>query len=113
MPHVTTIYYWLEHSKGFSNSFSRARAYHAHSIASRTHDLAEQAVTLANQRQSRPDAIRVAMMGMQWLAGKYNPEHYGDRQQLHHTGNQGVTFNLVGLEQPKVIEAEKVEESKE
>lgn len=46
-----------------------------------------------------PDAARVAIMGLQWTAGRMAPDRWGNKVEVQHSGGVKVTrIELVGIE---------------
>lgn len=62
-----------------ANIYVRARDIDADRLADEIARLATKAENMANDRDSRPDGLRVAMQGLQWLASVRAPRRYNPK----------------------------------
>src|SRR3546814_17449106 len=92
MPAVSTIQREIITNEAFSAQYRRARANAGDFWADRISEVTEGVL----DGKHEPQAARVAMPGMQWLAAKMNPKVYGDHQtldvnaQVHHRAAEGA-----------------------
>lgn len=88
MPHLATVFRWLDERPDFAIKYARAREIQADAMD----DLI---LTTANKStpESSP-ADRVKIMAYQWRASKLAPKKYGDKLQLGGDGS-GVPITIV------------------
>jgi len=86
-PCRATVYAWFTEHQEFLDNYTRAKDQSAFAdddkIAKVTEDVLSGKVD--------PNAARVAIAALQWMAGKKKPKKYGDKIQTEHSGNIGYT----------------------
>lgn len=86
MPHKGQVLRWLtlDQHKDFRDQYTHAREAQAHGFTDKIHDYIEQ----LEKGEIRPDAARVAIDAIKWIAGKHAPRTYSDKQviDLNHSG---------------------------
>lgn len=90
-----TFYDWQRTIPSFSQAVSQARVLSAHALADRVHDLALQAASNPGERGEFAKGIQVCNGSLQWLAGKRQPNVYGDR--VEHVGAGGLPLVIGGM----------------
>lgn len=80
MPHVATVYRWLNDNAQFCDRYARAKEEQADTLADEIIDIAD--------NEPDPNRARVRVDARKWVAAKLKPKKYSDRQQLDH-GVQG------------------------
>lgn len=108
MPGQSTIYRWLVDNKEFREMYESARKDGAHTLASQIQEIAdsEPLKVFDEQGNKRYDSGSISynklrMEARKWLAAKYLPRVYGDRQILagdednpvHVNSNVGEVFD--------------------
>ncbi len=92
MPAYSTILGWRVGDMGdgeFSEKYARARQDGADALADKIRELAERVET----GKLDPNAGRVAIDALKWIASKLKPRAYGDRLEL--AGQVGTTTDVV------------------
>lgn len=89
IPHMATVFRWLEADAAFREQYARARERQAHVMAEMA---VEDATTAADAQLGR-----LAYDARKWFAGKLLPKVYGERQQHEHSGADGgaLVINVV------------------
>lgn len=90
MPHISTIYKWLDEQPGFSERYARACNDRAHALAEEALEIADDSsgdVITDENGVKRLDAefvqrSRLRVDTRKWFAARLNPKVYGDRQTL-------------------------------
>lgn len=89
MPHMSNIYRWLKENAEFRELYETARADGAHTYASQIVELIDEEpkVIFDDNGNAKYDTGSIAwrrlqMDGRKWVAAKYLPKVYGDRQIL-------------------------------
>lgn len=83
MPHVSTVYRWLQTNQDFRDRYELARAEQADTLADQLTDIADNAT---------PENVQVARLRVdarKWIAAKLKPKKYGDKVQNEVTGANG------------------------
>lgn len=88
----STLLRWVraDEPPGLSEQYARAREQQAHALADGIVDLAMDEASKAD-----PNLLRVRLDAAKWAASKILPRVYGDRIDLNHSGNVGVTVGWV------------------
>ena len=97
MPPVPTIIGWIHTNQEFATAVARAREQQGDAMAEDINTLSRDVVRGAVD----PNAARVAMIGMTWLAKVRNPGRYGDRQQVDVSGKLTLEQILAAAMKPK------------
>lgn len=79
MPGRTTVYEWEESDPSFSERFRAARARGVHALA-------EECLTIADDKSEDPSSRRVRIDTRLRLAGKWLPKDYGDKLDVNYNG---------------------------
>ena len=86
MPHKGQVLRWLtmEQHKDFRAQYTQAREAQAHGFTDKIQDYIDQ----LEDGRIKPDAARVAIDAIKWIAGKHAPRTYSDKQkiELEHSG---------------------------
>jgi hypothetical protein len=77
MPHIATVWRWLNEKQEFHDKYMRAKEEGAEADADRIEEIAEGVLT----GEYGPQEARVAMDAYKWTAGKKKPKKYGERIQ--------------------------------
>ena len=121
MPHISTVYDWLDSHPEFSESYARARSRQADTLASKVLDEA------MNSHDAQIGRLRID--ALKWTASKLAPKKYGDKVEIESNTNQNfkISFNvpdrdtrdslkelnapasIAPLPEPETLEAEIVE----
>jgi len=104
-PSRVTVYAWFTKHPEFLNNYTRAKDQSGDADNDRIAEVAEDVLS----GKIDPNAARVGIAALQWMAGKKKPKKYGDKIQTEHSGNLGLTdLTDVGLkERLEEIRAEK------
>lgn len=103
-PSEDTLYKWLREIDGFTEKY-------AHAKQRRADRFVEEYVETLRSPAYDPQEKRTRLDGLKWLAAKFAPREYGDKQEGPPTAN--ITVALGDLSgQAKVIEHETVEPMK-
>jgi hypothetical protein len=84
MPSWPTISKWLNEKPGFVTQYARAREDQAEAHADRIIEIADDETIDANHKRIMVDARK-------WVASKLKPKRYGDKLDLEHKGEVGLT----------------------
>ncbi|CAN7308035.1 hypothetical protein LJR164_001622 [Phenylobacterium sp. LjRoot164] len=94
IPEVSTVIRWLaredEPYVSFRAQYVHAREVQADTDADDIGDIGRR--TLSGEYD--PQAARVAIDALKWSAGKRAPKKYGDKVDLNHGGEVGLTVNI-------------------
>lgn len=97
---ITDLYDWLSNDKcmlmgqPLANVYVRARDIDADRLVDEIARLATKAEEMASDRESRPDGIRVAMQGLQWLASVRAPRRYNPKYMDAVTSGDTPSFSV-------------------
>lgn len=97
---VDALYDWLNNPAcvvnglPLANTYIRARDIDADRLADEVSRLATKAEKMAEDRNSRPDGLRVAMQGLQWLASVRAPRRYNPKYMDAVTTGDMPSFNV-------------------
>ena len=90
MPSMASIFLWLGKYPEFSEQYTRAREAQAETHADRIVEIADDGTLDPNHKRIMVDARK-------WVASKLKPKRYGDKAEVEHSGNVGLTVNVVRL----------------
>jgi hypothetical protein len=90
MPSMASIFLWLGKHPEFSEQYTRAREAQAEAHADRI-------VEIADDDTLDPNHKRIMVDARKWVASKLKPKRYGDKAEVEHSGNVGLTVNVVRL----------------
>jgi len=104
MPHISTVYDWIDNNPNLSEKYARARQRQADTLASMV-------MTEAfNAHDAQIGRLRID--ALKWTASKLAPKKYGDKVEIEQTGNQNfkISFNVperenAPLHAPATLEA--------
>jgi len=84
MPSMASIFLWLGKHPEFSEQYTRAREAQAEAHADRI-------VEIADDDTLDPNHKRIMVDARKWVASKLKPKRYGDKLDLEHKGEVGLT----------------------
>lgn len=84
MPSMASIFLWLSKHPEFSEQYARAREAQAESHADRI-------VEIADDDTIDPNHKRIMVDARKWVASKLKPKRYGDKAEVEHKGDVGLT----------------------
>jgi hypothetical protein len=90
MPSMASIFLWLGKHPEFSEQYTRAREAQAEAHADRI-------VEIADDDTLDPNHKRIMVDARKWVASKLKPKRYGDKAEVEHSGNVGLTVNVLRL----------------
>lgn len=90
MPAMSTVFGWLSKYPEFLEKYTRAREAQAESHADQLVEIADNPDIDANHKRIMVDARK-------WVASKLKPKRYGDKLDLDHSGNVGLTVTVKRL----------------
>ena len=90
MPAMSTVFGWLSKHPEFLEKYTRAREAQAESHADQLVEIADNPDIDANHKRIMVDARK-------WVASKLKPKRYGDKLDLDHSGNVGLTVTVKRL----------------
>jgi hypothetical protein len=88
MPHKVTVLRWLDKKPDFAAKYARARELMADHYFDLMQDIADSATTETVQ------VAKVRLDTMRWRVSKLLPKKYGDKVDIEHNGNVGVTVTI-------------------
>ena len=91
-PHRATVYRWFTKHKEFCNNYARAKDDSADADADKVAAICEDVLIGTVE----PQAARVAIDALKWMAGKKRPRKYGDRIHTEHSGHINDYSDLEG-----------------
>lgn len=91
MPHRATVYRWLIDETAFSDMYTRAIKERGQYRAEKIEEITERVLT----GEYDPQAARVAMDGLKWIAAKLDNTKYGDRLDLGNADGKPFSVTLV------------------
>ncbi len=83
MPGYSTVLRWRSERDEFRDRYARAREDAADTLADKIQGMAER----VEDGTLDPQAGRVAIDALKWIASKLKPSRYGDRQTIEHQGD--------------------------
>lgn len=107
MPHVSTVFRWIEAYEDFRDRYARAREAQAHNMAEELMEIADDGSNDWMERQRQDGSIetvlnsehvqrsRLRVDSRKWLLSKMLPKVYGDKVTQEHTGPGGGPVRLV------------------
>ncbi len=90
MPSMASVFLWLGKYPEFSESYTRAREAQAETHADRI-------VEIADDETLDPNHKRIMVDARKWVAAKLKPKRYGDKAEVEHSGNVGLTVNVLRI----------------
>lgn len=81
MPAMSTIFRWLDKHQWFREQYARAREAGADALADDIQDIASRVLVGGYD----PQAARVAVDAMKWVASKQRPKKYGEKLDIDQT----------------------------
>jgi len=87
---MASIFLWLGKHPEFSEQYTRAREAQAEAHADRI-------VEIADDDTLDPNHKRIMVDARKWVASKLKPKRYGDKAEVEHSGNVGLTVNVLRL----------------
>jgi hypothetical protein len=96
MPSRRTITRWMAENETFGAQCARARIAQADVLADKIKRVCDEVL----RDEIRPDNARVALNSLQWLAMKANPQAYGDKIGVQHSGEQTINIRVGGVPVP-------------
>lgn len=93
MPDRVTLWRWRNEKPEFAAALARAREANAETIEDQISDIEQKVLT----EQVNPQAANVVLSSMRWRARVLHPKRYGDKAEVEHSGNVGLTVNVVRL----------------
>jgi len=84
MPSMASIFLWLGKHPEFSEQYTRAREAQAEAHADRI-------VEIADDDTLDPNHKRIMVDARKWVASKLKPKRYGDKAEVEHKGELGLT----------------------
>lgn len=83
-PHRATVYRWFSKYPSFCDNYARAKGDSADADADKVAEIAERVLDGGVD----PQAARVAIDALKWMAGKKRPKKYGERiTNINHDGD--------------------------
>ena len=121
MPHISTVFRWMEANEGFRERYARAREAQAHNMADELLEIADDARndwmdrakedgtvdTVLNSEHVQRSRLRVD--SRKWLLSKMLPKVYGDKVQTEGPGPNGEHTTRVVLDWAKPAEPDPTE----
>ena len=96
LPTARTVYRWLRTHDNFCQNYTRAKEDQADYLAEECLDIADDATIEPADKRIRVDTRK-------WLASKFQPKKYGEKQQIEHSGKIGLA-DLTDEELSKKLE---------
>ena len=96
MPHRTTVLRWMDANEAFASKCARARELQAEAVHDQMIEIEDGVIDGA----IAPDVARVVLSSKQWRAAKLAPKRYGDKVHAEHSGDVGLTINVVSFGDP-------------
>ena len=97
MPHRATVYRWLIDHNEFSDMYARAIKERGQYRAEKIEEISEKVLS----GEYDPQAARVAMDGLKWVAAKLDNTKYGERLDLGNADGKPFSIELVKEFVPK------------
>jgi hypothetical protein len=88
MPDGKTVRNWLSDKPDFVLQYARAREDQAEAHADRI-------IEIADDADIDPHHKRIMVDARKWVASKLKPKRYGDKLDLEHKGEVGLTVNVL------------------
>lgn len=93
MPDRMTLWHWRNEKPDFSTALARAREANAETIEDRIADIEDKVLT----DKVNPQAANVVLSSMRWRARVLHPNRFGEKAQVEHSGNVGLTVQVLRL----------------
>ena len=87
MPDRVTLWRWRNENQEFASALARAREANAETIEDEISDIERKVLT----EQVNPQAANVVLSSMRWRARVLHPRRYGDKAEVEHKGDVGLT----------------------
>jgi hypothetical protein len=91
IPAYRTVLGWRVANEEFQHMYARAREDAADTLADQIRELAER----VEKGKLEPNAGRVAIDALKWIASKLKPRQYGDRSRMDLTASVDVTTRAI------------------
>lgn len=88
MPAPRTVYGWLRIHKEFLQNYTIAKEDQADYLA-------EECLTIADDKDLEPADKRIRVDTRKWLASKFQPKKYGDRQTIEHEVSDSMADRII------------------
>jgi hypothetical protein len=103
MPHMATVFRWLEVNEAFRDKYARAREAQADALFEQILDIADDGkndTTIDDDGNIRTDhdviaRSRLRVDARKWMAGKLRPKKYGDRLELAGDENYPIKIETI------------------
>jgi transposase-like protein len=90
MPDRVTLYRWRREYEHFATAYARARESNAETIEDNMLDIERQVM----EGMLEPQAANVVLASQRWRARVLHPAQYGEKVDLKHSGNVGLSINI-------------------
>lgn len=100
MPDRHTVFRWLGEHEVFRSQYARAKEEAADALADDIVDIADQPPPLTAMGTLDSAGVqhqRLRVDARKWIAAKLKPKKYGEKAEVEHKGNVGLTVNVVRL----------------
>jgi hypothetical protein len=84
---MSSVFLWLTKHPEFSERYAHAREAQAETHADRI-------VEIADDETLDPNHKRIMVDARKWVASKLKPKRYGDKAEVEHKGDVGLTIVL-------------------
>jgi hypothetical protein len=91
MPDRVTVWRWRNENKGFATALAYAREANAESIEDEISSIEQKVLA----EKVNPQAANVVLSSMRWRARVLHPKRYGDKAEVEHKGEVGLTVNVL------------------
>ena len=91
MPDRMTLWHWRNEKPDFSTALARAREANAETIEDQISDIEQKVLA----EKVNPQAANVVLSSMRWRARVLHPKRYGDKAEVEHKGEVGLTVNVL------------------
>jgi hypothetical protein len=100
MPAKETVLGWLSRHPEFALQYAQARSDAAEAFAEEILDIADELPPMTADGKYDSAAVqhqRLRVDTRKWIASKLRPKKYGEKLDVEHAGNVGLTVNVVRL----------------
>jgi hypothetical protein len=91
MPSAVTVYNWRRNHPEFFSAYACAREDAAHTSADSVKEVRERVLA----GEIAPDVARVVIDSIKWETARRAPKDFGDKVDVNHGGNVGLTLNIL------------------
>jgi len=91
MPDRMTLWRWRNEKPDFATALARAREANAETIEDQISDIEQRVLA----EKVNPQAANVVLSSMRWRARVLHPKRYGDKAEVEHKGEVGLTVNVL------------------